>query len=154
MQKPTILCLIPRKMFCSALVMRCIVNQPVISLCGNVRKWCDTVRYLGYDINCRDRDSEELSRRRRELYARANLIQSRFGACSYNVKIHLFKTFFSTVYCCSLWVPVWKAILDKVRTAYNDAFRIIFGYSRRSSASSTFCENSVRDFYAIRRCSA
>jgi len=128
--------------------------SPMIMLKGKILKWVATVRYLGYDINCHDRDYDEIMRRRREIYARANLLSSRFGSCSHGVKLYLFNTYFSSIYCSSLWVPVRRTILDKLKTAYNDAFRILFGYSRRSSASEMFCENACRDFYAMRRSAA
>jgi len=124
---------------------------PLIKLSGKILRWIDTVRYLGYDINCHNRDFEEMNRRRRELYARANLLRNRFFSCSVDVKIYLFKTFFSSIYCSSLWVPVKHAIMEKVKVAYNDAFRIIFGYSRRCSASAMFAENNMNDFCAMRR---
>jgi len=109
---------------------------------------------LGYDINCKDRDAEEILRRRRELYSRANLLKSRFGGCSRPVKLYLFKTFFSSIYCASLWAPVNKSIMNQVRVAYNDSFRILMGYSRRFSASRMFAENNINDFEAVRRTAA
>jgi len=126
-------------------------SLPVIVLDGGTLKWCETVRYLGYDINCHNRDFDELSRRRRELYARANLLHTRFQSCSIRIKLYLFKTYFSAIYCSALWVPVQRTILNKVKVAYNYAFRIIFGYSRRCSASAMFAENHVNDFLALRR---
>jgi len=125
--------------------------RPLIRFCGKILQWSDTVRYLEFDINYNDRDYEEINRMRREIYARANLIASRFTSCSYEVKLYLFHTYFSTIYCSSLRVPVRRNILDKLRTAYIDAFRMIFGYSRRSSASLMLMENRIYDFYAIRR---
>jgi len=47
-----------------------------------------------------------------------------------------------------------RSIQDKIKTAYNDAFRIMFGYSRRSSASAMFNENLVSDFHTMRRMAA
>ncbi len=128
--------------------------RPLIKLCGKTLQWQDTVRYLGYDINCHNRDYEEMMRRRREMMCNANLISSRFGSCSREVKVYLFKTFFSSVYCSSVWCPVDSKIMNKLRVTYNDCFRIIMRYGRRKSASEMFCECTVKDFYAMRRVSA
>ncbi len=51
-------------------------------------------------------------------------------------------------------MPVKKQLLRKMHIAYNDAFRIFFGYCRRGSASKMFCINGVNDFNAIRRSAA
>jgi len=89
--------------------------RPLIRFRGQILRWNDTVRYLGFDINCNDLDYEEIDRRQREIYARANLIVSRFSSCSYEVKLYLFRTYFSNIYCSSLWVPVRRNILYKLR---------------------------------------
>ncbi|CAL8128115.1 unnamed protein product [Orchesella dallaii] len=128
-------------------------SRPLIKLCGKTLQWQDTVRYLGYDVSCRDRDHDEMLRRRREIYARANQLRSRFAMCSDSVKQYLFKTYFSSIYCCTLWTPVKKDYLEKIRVAYNDAFRMLFSHSRRCSASKMFADASMNDFNAMRRTS-
>ncbi|CAL8135222.1 unnamed protein product [Orchesella dallaii] len=45
-------------------------------------------------------------------------------------------------------------MVDKVKVAYNDSFRLIMGYSRKYSASLMFSENCVNDFHAMRRVAA
>ncbi len=125
----------------------------LIKLCGKTIQWHDTVRYLGYDINCKNRDLEEIMRRR-ELYCNANLIKSRFGSCASNVRLYLFRTYFSTIYCSSIWCPVSHNVLNQFRVAYNDSFRIIMKYGRRQSASQMFADYKTRDFWAMRRLAA
>ncbi len=126
-------------------------TRPLVKFCGKSIAWVNSVKYLGYEISCRERDVSEMCRKRREIYSRANLLQSKFGSCSSEIKKYLFQTYFSSLYCCSLWVPYKKDIMEKVKVAYNDAFRMLFGYSRRSSASKMFCENNMKDFQAVRR---
>lgn len=130
------------------------MTMPLIKLCGQTLQWKDAVRYLGFDINCRKREEDELVRRKCELYPRANLLKNRFSSCTLPVKKFLFQTFFSNIYCNSVWVPVRKVLLKNVKVAYNDACRIVFGKSRRSSASEMFCELCLNDFNAMRRSSA
>lgn len=129
-------------------------TMPLIKLCGKTLQWKETVRYLGFDINCHRRDEEELVRRKRELYARANLIRNRFSSCSLSVKKFLFKTFFSNIYCASVWVPLKKNLFQHIKVAYNDACRIVFEKSRRNSASAMFCELTLCDFNSVRRLAA
>lgn len=126
-------------------------TRPLVKLCGKSLQWQETVRYLGFDMNCRNRDEDEMLRRRREMYAMINQLHSRFYMCSKDVKLYLFKTYFSSVYCSSLWVPVNAKLTEKLKVTYNNCFRILMGYGKRHSASGMFCDNRVRDFDAMRR---
>jgi hypothetical protein len=78
------------------------------------------------------------------------LIKSRFGSCANNVRLYLFRSYFSTIYCSSLWCPVSAITSNKIRVAYNDSFRIVMKYGRRYSASKMFAECETRDFWAMR----
>ncbi len=51
----------------------------------------------------------------------------------------------------SLWCPLKSSLVDKVKVAYNDAFRILFYYSRKESASNMFVQHRVDNFTARRR---
>jgi len=145
----------PSKTFCQSFMPRTVdTYRPSVKLGGKCITWAETVKYLGYDVSCWDRDTAKLLRRKRELYANANLLSCRFRHCSNDVKVYLFKTFFSNIYCNSLWVPLSVKSLKSVQVAYNDAFRSMFGYSRMHSASQMFAENGVQDFNAMCRRSA
>jgi len=36
------------------------LTRPFVRFCGKVLQWRDTVQYLGFEVNCNDRDFEEL----------------------------------------------------------------------------------------------
>ncbi|CAL8125005.1 unnamed protein product [Orchesella dallaii] len=142
----------PTKTYCQAFINKSMDTvRPIVRICGKNIAWVDSVKYLGYTVNCWDRDTAELIKRRRDLYAYGNLLSCRFQSCSANVKRYLFTTFFSNIYCSSLWVPVQQKYLKQMQVAYNDVFRSMFNYSRRSSASKMFAENGISDFTAMRR---
>lgn len=141
-QKSYLQCFAPRYMTDS---------KPEVRMCGLTIPWSDTVKYLGYEISCYDRDVNELIRRKRELYMQANLVASKFRTCDKNVRKYIFCTYFNNVYCASLWNPTNIKLLSPVRVAYNDSFRILFNYNRRCSASHMFAENGVSDFTGMRR---
>ncbi len=71
------------------------------------------------------------------------MVLLRFRSCSKKVKLYIFQTYFSNIYCMSLWSPVRKQALKGVQVAYNNAFRLLFGYGKMCSASAMFCENHV-----------
>ena len=142
----------PTKTFCQGFIPEYMnYLRPVVRICGKIIQWVDSVKYLGFIVNCHDRDLEEIKKRRRETYAHANMVASRFKSCSVDVKKYIFKTYFSNIYCMSLWCPLKEQSIKLVQVAYNDSFRILFGYSRRESASAMFCVNNMPDFLAIRR---
>ncbi len=126
-------------------------DKPTVHMCNKEIPWSDNVKYLGYEISCWNRDTNELMRRKRELYMQANLVASRFRSCNIGVKKYIFNTYFSNIYCASLWNPVCVKSLHAVKVAYNDSFRILFGYNRRCSASAMFVRNGICDFTAVRR---
>lgn len=126
-------------------------TRPSIQMGGKDLNWVECVKYLGYEISCWARDEAEITRRKREMYMQANLISSRFKKCSESVKKYIFMTYFSNIYCSSLWLPNSKNVLSSAKVAYNDSFRCLFGYSRRSSATEMFCNHRVPDFTAMQR---
>ncbi len=126
-------------------------SRPSVVMSGVTLEWVECVKYLGYEISCWARDEAELIRRKRELYMQANLVCSRFRKCSESVKRYIFLTYFSNIYCNSLWQPINKSQLNTVKVAYNDSFRILFGYARSSSATQMFCSHRVPDFTAVQR---
>ena len=82
----------------------------------------------------------------RGLYARANSVLRKFAACSFEVKLRLFQAFCTSFYCAHLWYKFTKHVMSKVRVAYNNVFRLLFGYRRRCSASEMFVYNNIYNF--------
>lgn len=142
----------PSKTHCMAFLPRKLsLPLPELKLCGKILGWCSAVKYLGYDVSNTDTDIAELNRRRREIYMRASLIRNKFVMCSESVKKYLFQTFFGTVYCMSLWNPTRISYIEKVKVAYNDAFRMLFRLKRRGSISEQFMMQEIDSFYAMYR---
>jgi len=115
------------------------------------------VTYLGCEIgSCvkkgavRICDKAEIRKRVGELYKNANMIRSRFSSCSESVKIKLFSTYFSSIYCCSLWNLKINSS-HVMRIAHNDALRLIFGLPRYTSAKTAFVNLGLNNIdYVLR----
>ena len=106
----------PKKTKCIAFLPRGFEGVlPEIRLCGAALEWCNCVRYLGYDVSAKSCDVDEISRRRREMYMRGNLISSKFRVCNVSVKKYLFSTYFGNIYCMSMWDPANTSHVDKVK---------------------------------------
>ena len=71
----------------------------------------------------------------------------RFVACTFEViKLRLFQAFCTSFYCAYLWYKFSSRIISKVRVAYNNVFRFLFGCRKRCSASQMLVANNVRSF--------
>ena len=128
-----------------------------ITFKDKILRHSDTVKYLGYLISSKKKnrsiilcEEPEIKLRIRELYMRSNMIRCYFSKCSREVKKLLFNTYFSTIYCSSLWeINVKKH--DHLMIAYNDALRIIFGLHRWCSASAAFVKERIGNLTFVRR---
>ena len=82
----------------------------------------------------------------RGLYARANSVLRKFADCTVEVKLRLFQTFCTSSYCAHPWFKFPNHVMSKVRVAYNNVFRLLFGYRRNCSASEMFVNNNIYKF--------
>ena len=71
-----------------------------------------------------------------------------FGACSHEVKLILFVSYYGCMYTSSICYKYTKKPYYPMEVAYNNAFRRFFGYDRFSNASQMFVENRVDNFGA------
>ena len=98
-------------------------------------------------LNDNMNDNDDIIKKMRGLYARANSVLRKFAACSFEVKLRLLQAFCTSFYCAHLWNTFTKHVISKVRVAYNDdVFRLLFGYRRSCCASEMFVNNNIYNF--------
>ena len=78
----------------------------------------------------------------------ANILSRKFGHCTGDVKLTLFKAYCSPLYSAHLWLNYKKASLQKLQVAYNDALRILLKRPRWTSASAPFVSVRVNTLQA------
>lgn len=98
---------------------------PNVKLNDIVLQWTDKQKYLGVFLMSDNTDGEDLNRQLRAIYAKGNLLLRKFQHCTVDVKINLFKTYFSNFYCDQLWCNFKLIELQKVKTAFNNIFRFL-----------------------------
>ncbi|XP_053615263.1 uncharacterized protein LOC128678044 [Plodia interpunctella] len=130
---------------------RCPVSVPDIKLNGQCLKRVYSFKYLGHIVDDRLRDQADIERERRALAVRCNMLARRFARCSQQVKASLFKAYCQVFYTCSLWANYTQRAISDLRVQYNNGFRMMFGLSRRCSASDMFAQAHTDDFFAIMR---
>ncbi len=133
----------------------CLYYKPVnfkimpvynVQLNGVRIKFEQSCKYLGHVMSDTLYDDKDISRQLRSLYSRCNMMIRTFGACSTEVKSHLFMTYCGSMYTCHLWCKFTKRQFKKICVAYNNTFRRLHGYERYCSASGMFVENRVDTF--------
>ena len=68
-------------------------------------------------------DDDDMLRQMRTLYIRSNKLLRTFYHCSIDVKLELFRSFCTSFYCCYLWTAYKKSTFNKLRVAFNNAYR-------------------------------
>ena len=118
---------------------------------GTVIPKLDKVIYLGVSL-CSDlSDDCDIGRQRRATLARGNLIGRKFVHCSIEVKKRLFLAHVASFYAASLWRKFNAEVLRSLKVAYNDVFRLLFGYPRYEHISPHFVELGIPTFVELRR---
>lgn len=120
-----------------------INNSPV--------KFVSKVSYLGVYLKSNLRDDEDIARQVRCLYCAANKLKARFAKCSTHVKNILFRAHCMGFYASQLWCNYSSAAINRLRVAYNDAFRILHGLPRYYSAGEYQVQYNIPTFYALLR---
>ena len=114
-----------------------------VALRGGRLQFVDQVKYLGHIILSNLSDSADMDKAKRSIYARGNSLVRKFAACSEDIKISLFRSFMTPIYCCHLWAHYTQRQYNAVRTAYNCIFRKFFQISRLESMRENFVRRRI-----------
>ena len=137
-----------KKTFCMCIQPKSWKLQNLPSLYLNSQRivYVESYKYLGCYISNSLRDDGDVQRQIRAMYSRANCLVRKFGICSRDVKVQLFKAYLGNSYCSQLWSNVSAVQMQKVKVAYNNCLRIFFGLPRMCSISRMFVEFGIPSF--------
>ena len=65
------------------------------------------IKYLGYLLSEVQSDDEDIAKQMRTI--RSNKLLRMFTYCTIDVKMELFRSYCSSLYCCSMWSDYRKA---------------------------------------------
>ena len=111
------------------------LNSPISTLNPEPVNVVHEYSYLGYII-CDDlSDEKDIDRQKRKLYGQGNTIIRKFSMCTLDVKIKLFKTYCTPMYCAQLWCRFKprsnrKGALSKLFVAYHNILKLLIGVSK------------------------
>ena len=113
----------------------------------NVEKY----KYLGHIISHDLGDRSDICRQVKQTYVQGHILARQFYMCTENVKVKLFTTYCTSMYTAQLWTNHTMTDIYSMHVAYNNTFRLLFGLSRRCSASEMFavrhvnsCQSTIR----------
>ena len=124
---------------------------PTVSLDCDILEYTAYTKYLGFTFSMNVQDDDDMLRQMRTLYIRSNKLLRTFYHCSIDVKLELFRSFCTSFYCCYLWTAYKKSTFNKLRVAFNNAYRRVLGLPWRSSASAMYANFGIQNFEAVIR---
>ena len=74
-----------------------------------------------------------------------------FKHCTVNVKVTLFKTYWSSLYCCPMWINFCKSTIGKVCVSINKVFKAFMNVLSYFNPSWLFLICDVMNFPPLRR---
>jgi len=85
------------------------------------------------------------------LYVRANrpMLIRKFGKCSRDIKICLFRTYCTNFYGAALWKQYNATTIKRLEAAYIKCIKMFFGYDSMYSVTNMFCELGLPVFGTI-----
>ena len=97
------------------------------------------MKVFGYYIVSETNCDGDVKRQMRKYYANANMLLRNFSYCSLDVKCCMFKSYFSTMYCSSMWFDSIQhyTSMKKMKIAYNGLKRLL-NLPKYSNASEMF----------------
>jgi hypothetical protein len=90
---------------------------PSFTVCGIALKFVNDFKYLGHIVSNDQSDNRDIRSEIRLLFARTNILKSRFKACSALVKKHLFQAYCLCFYDIALWDNYSKTSLLSLKSA-------------------------------------
>jgi len=96
---------------------------PLLTLGGQNVKSVNQCKYLGIVLDTELSDDKDIQRQLRYQYCAANKLRDSFCRCSNAVKNVRFRSFCTPMYASQLWCNFRKSCMQKLRVAYNFAWR-------------------------------
>ena len=119
-----------------------ITNLPRVYVAGVLLEYVERYKYLGMIIHVRN-DDYDITRQLRSIILRTNMLLRTFSRCSIEVKLHLFQSYCTNLYCSHVWHIYTKTQHIKLHITYNNALRRLFNLHPRCSASAMFAYSHI-----------
>lgn len=105
-------------------------DLPVFYLNNAALSVTKSTKYLGHIFMDNLSDDLDIGRQCRQIYAQGNVILRKFGRCSIDVKVQLFRSYCTPMYTAQLWWSYSKRVLNKLFIAYHNVLKMMCGLSK------------------------
>ena len=127
------------------------LKVPDVFLNGEVVPQVGHTKYLGVIIENNVSDDLDIMRHIKAIYARGNVMISRFKICTDDVKRCLFQSYISSSYGSQLWTTYSPNIFKKAKVAYNNICRSFFSLKRDHGMSEFYVHHNLDAFIVLYR---
>ena len=124
---------------------------PNVTLNGAPIKLVHKEKYLGFIFSDDCYNNDHITHEMRNTFARGSMLIRNFKHCSDVVKVKLYQTYCSSIYCCGLISVYHKQVIKKLHVAFNKILKCLLNVPSRSSASALFVSMNVDNFLVLRR---
>ena len=90
------------------------LSCPLLYMDSQVLKYVDNVKYLGFTFSSDQKDNNDILRQLRMLYTKSNRLLRLFHRCSVDVKLALFRSYCTCLYCPFLWTHYKQSNYSKL----------------------------------------
>ena len=132
------------------------LNNPDFVLNSEPISIVDEYKYLGYIICDNLSNEKDIDRQKRKIYGQGNTLIRKFSMCSLDVKVMLFRTYCTPMYCAQLWCRFRpssnrRGALSKLYVAYHSILKLLIGISKYERNSPIFVHLNVPTCAAVIR---
>ena len=122
---------------------------PAFTMSGSLLQFVDEFKYLGHCITDTLKDDDDIKREIRNMYIRTNMLIRRFGNCSLNVKLRLFRSYCICLYGVALWSTYSASTLQQFKYCYHKCIKMFFGYDKYHSVTAVLLETRLPSFDTV-----
>ena len=108
---------------------------PPVFIGSDALKYVAESKYLGFSFCDSKQDDNDILRQMRTVYAKSNTLLRTFSHCSTDVKVTLFQSYCTALYCPFLWSDYKKSTFRKIRVAFRTRMFVRWG----DTCSTSFC---------------
>jgi hypothetical protein len=87
----------------------------------------------------------------RAIYTRGTILLRKFGNCTDEVKLQLFKSYCMNLYCSQFWGCYSSSVLYRATLAYNNIFLYLLKNKGPCSMSHVYMEHNIDAFKVLMR---
>ena len=126
-------------------------GEPKLYIGSNQLEVVESLKYLGVIFKSDLSDDDHIASLYRGQCMRSNTLIRNFNMCDENAKVHLFKSFCTSLYCISLSLNCRQESWNKLKVCYNNSLRYLMNFERFSSISQHFVNLKIPSFNELVR---